>query len=175
MVTRCLWAKCTSLLSRTTAATICAEQSRLWQPLQCTVAEQGTRCFLSSGRAEWTVARRLSLSLHKKCPIKQAEHWTVACDCNCRRCRSSRAQFVWVLSRGRLRAVISQNGLLLDPLILQKFKLHLTLAFFVNYDDNVFHNMLTKILALQKKSQHVYPARTRSILGQISAFLAHFI
>ena len=98
----------------------------------------------------------------KKCPIKQAEHWTVTCYCNCRRCRSSRAQFVWVLSRGRLRAVISQNGLLLDPLILQKFKLHLTLAFFVNYDDNVFHNMLTKILALQKKSQHVYPARTRS-------------
>ena len=32
-----------------------------------------------------------ALSL-KKCPIKQAEHWAVACDCNCRRCCSSRAQ-----------------------------------------------------------------------------------
>ena len=103
-----------------------------------TVAEQGTRCFLSSGRAEWTVASRLRLRHHlllvtsreepsipnkylhlypekgkiasrstkwmsflafhlqalffKKCPIKQAEHWTVTCYCNCRRCRSSRAQ-----------------------------------------------------------------------------------
>ena len=112
-----------------------AEQSRLWQPLWQSRVDN---VFLSSGRAEWTVARRLSLNhqlllipsreessiptkyLHlypekgkiasmstkrmsflafhlwalffKKCPIKQAKHWAVTCDCNCRRCHSSRAQ-----------------------------------------------------------------------------------